>query len=286
MTPLRRFISSSSRDQIVKGDVTIKKISKHKYIITFRKIGKFLLYQVWDKNNINSINSKRIVEYVSAKKWVNLFIQQNENLKLNNKSIFTPTTIMEFGNHKYAFIINSACINSSGNVVFNVSTKKIQLQNNSSQKLIQLPIGDFNNIRFDIDDWVFDLMYDTMIAPLYIVIIFPPTNEDYVFIDIPVSMFSGDNDNSILSRVKYIEFDSNSARFYINVDSSAKDDKITQFQCNPDIYNNSDYINIVNRIKEGVVSDEDNNSYYYFLSTFNFFDDNDNILYTHTHIPR
>jgi hypothetical protein len=278
MTPLRRFISSSSRDQIVKGDVTIKKISKHKYIITFRKIGKFLLYQVWDKNNINSINSKRIVEYVSAKKWVNLFIQQNENLKLNNKSIFTPTTIMEFGNHKYAFIINSACINSSGNVVFNVSTKKIQLQNNSSQKLIQLPIGDFNNIRFDIDDWAFDLMYDDIIAPFFIVIIFPPTNDDWVFIDIPVSMFSGDN--SILSRVKAINFDFNSARFSINVDYSDKDAKIIQFQCNPD-YNNSVYINMVNSIKQGVVSDKDNNSYYYFSSKFSFFDDNNNILYTH-----
>ena len=67
-------------DQIVKGNVSIKKSksSEDRYTITFSKIGKFLLYQVWDKDNVNKINDKRSVGYVSAKNWVNVFKKRNE----------------------------------------------------------------------------------------------------------------------------------------------------------------------------------------------------------------
>jgi tagatose-1,6-bisphosphate aldolase len=53
-------------DQIVKGNVNIKKLSKQRYRITFSKIGKFLVYQVWDKDDVNKMNAKRQVGYVSA----------------------------------------------------------------------------------------------------------------------------------------------------------------------------------------------------------------------------
>jgi len=56
-----------SFDQIVKGNVSIKKVSEHRYKITFSKIGKFLVYQVWDKDSVD-LNNKRAVDYVSAKK--------------------------------------------------------------------------------------------------------------------------------------------------------------------------------------------------------------------------
>jgi hypothetical protein len=36
--------SLPSFDQIVKGNVNIKKLSKYRYRITFSKIGKFLVY--------------------------------------------------------------------------------------------------------------------------------------------------------------------------------------------------------------------------------------------------
>jgi hypothetical protein len=148
-SPLPLPISLSSFDQIVKGNVTIKKISRnYKYKITFRKIGKFLQYQVWDKNNINSRNDKRIVRYNSATQWIYSFIEQNKILK----PLFTPTTIMEIDNDKkFIFVIQKAYFNSRGYVIFIVSTREIQLQNNSSKKLTQLPIGKCNNVRFDID---------------------------------------------------------------------------------------------------------------------------------------
>ena len=144
-----------SFDQIVKGNVTIKKLSEHRYRITFSKIGKFLMYQVWDKDS-EDLNKKRVVEYVSAKKWVEEFKKYNEHLEDSDsdsdKPLFTPTTIMEMeDDHNFAFIIKKAYFNSHGQVVLTVSTKEISLQNNTSEKLVLLPEGKLNNVRFDID---------------------------------------------------------------------------------------------------------------------------------------
>ena len=136
-------------DQIVKGNVNIKKLSKQRYRITFSKIGKFLVYQVWDKDDVNKMNAKRQVGYVSAKEWVKRFNTINKNLK--DKPLFTPTTIMETENHNYAFVIHKASLNSCDKVVFTVSTEEISLQNNTSKKLVQLPEGKCNHVRFDID---------------------------------------------------------------------------------------------------------------------------------------
>jgi hypothetical protein len=141
--------SIPSFDQIVKGNVSIKKLSKYRYRITFSKIGKFLIYQVWDKDDVNKMNAKREVGYVSAKEWVKTF---NKYLEIIGKPLFTPTTIMETEDDcNYAFVIHNTSLNSCGKVVFTVSTKEISLQNNTSKKLVQLPEGKCNHVRFDID---------------------------------------------------------------------------------------------------------------------------------------
>jgi hypothetical protein len=140
-------------DQIVKGRVGIKKLSKYRYRITFSKICKFLIYQVWNKNNPNNINDNRYIYNMPAKDWVNKFKAVNEDLQKNNKPLFTPTTIMETEDgDSFAFVIDKAYINCHGRVVFTVSTKEIQLGNNISKKMTQLPIGKCNNMRFDIDE--------------------------------------------------------------------------------------------------------------------------------------
>ena len=140
-------------DQIVKGNVSIKKLKKkYMYRITFSKIGEFLVYQVWDKDNLNNQNSSRSVFRVSARIWINKFIQKNENLKKEGKELFTPTTIIEtVDQEQYACVIHKAYFNSRDRVVFTISTKEIQLSNNCSKKLIKIPSGKFNNMRFDID---------------------------------------------------------------------------------------------------------------------------------------
>jgi len=142
-------------DQIVKGNVIIKKLSKYRYRITFSKIGKFLIYQVWNKDNANNMNDKRGVGYASAKQWVKYVNIFNKNLEDNGKPLFTPTTVMETKDfYNYAFVIHKIYLNSYGKVVFTVSTKEISLEkNNTSKKMIHLPQGKINNVRFDIDDW-------------------------------------------------------------------------------------------------------------------------------------
>ena len=147
------LIQSPSFDQIVKGNVSIKKLSKDMYRITFSKIGKFLMYQVWDKDSVN-LNKKRFVKYVSAKQWIKIFKVNNTYLETTGKPFFTPTTIMETENSNYAFVIHNVYINSHGKVVFTVSTKNISLANNTSKKLIRLPEGKCNNVRFDIDNYL------------------------------------------------------------------------------------------------------------------------------------
>ena len=105
---------------------------------------------------MNKMNAKREVGYVSAKEWVERFKRFNTILKQNDKNdkpLFTPTTIMETENSNYAFVIHNASLNSCGKVVFTVSTKEISLQNNTSKKLVQLPEGKCNHVRFDIDDF-------------------------------------------------------------------------------------------------------------------------------------
>ena len=144
-----------SFDQIVKGDVSITRIKnkKNMYRITFSKIGKFLIYQVWDKDNLGNQNAKRYVFRLPAKDWVNAFIQINKGLKEKGKELFTPTTIMEtVDEEQYAFVIRKAYFDSHDRIVFTVSTKEIQLANNCSKKLTEIPCGKFCNMRFDIDN--------------------------------------------------------------------------------------------------------------------------------------
>lgn len=137
-------------DQVVKGNVNISKLCKNRYRITFSKIGKLLKYQVWDKYNVDNRNDKREVFNLSAKDWVNEFINQDKNLKKKDKKSFTPTTIMETEDKEiYAFIIHNAYFDSNDRIVFIVSTKEINLSKNNSKGLKKLPCGKFINIRFD-----------------------------------------------------------------------------------------------------------------------------------------
>ena len=182
--PYRQF------DQVVKGNIKIIKIKDEKiksqnlnynYKIVFIKIGNFLVYQVWDKEDsvkinfpkgehnttrtlreelINNpdaadvleltINDDRLVKIEDFKLWITQSFYQNVNSK---KPKFQPTAVMEIGNKKFVFVITNAKIDSSDRVVFYVSTKEIRLQkkNNNLKKMVNLPIGCYKNVRVDID---------------------------------------------------------------------------------------------------------------------------------------
>ena len=105
------------------------------------------MYQVWSDSS-NTQNNDRNVGYVKAKKWINTFNSYNKYLEKKQKPLFTPTTVMEIGNYNYVFVIHEAKINMKGHVVFKVSTQEINL---SEKKMLKLPYGHHDGVRFDID---------------------------------------------------------------------------------------------------------------------------------------
>ena len=74
---------------------------------------------------------------------------RKELLKKIKKTGFKPTTIMEVGNKKYAFVIYNAYFNKNNKLTLEVSTKEIVNRSNTVQKCLK--VGQFKNARFDID---------------------------------------------------------------------------------------------------------------------------------------
>lgn len=145
-------------DQVVKGDINIKQLSKKKYNIKFNKISNFFKYQEWSDSS-KTLNDNRTVYYQKAKTWINNFNSFNRLNKASKKPLYRPTTVMEIGNHKYLFVIDEAEVNGKGHVVFKVSTKEIKL---SEKKMLKLPCGHHDGVRFDIDSSTFELLSDTL----------------------------------------------------------------------------------------------------------------------------
>ena len=160
-------------DQILSGDVTIKKVSSDDYThkITFSKknISKVLMYQVWSDTSVE-LNNNRIVEEVKATSWVKSAFRKVEagtvpsdcnacacqqNCAPFSDIPFTPTTVMELDmRNRHVFVIKRALVNKCGQVVFYVSSKDIVLPSNPNQELKRLktiPTGSFCKARFDID---------------------------------------------------------------------------------------------------------------------------------------
>ena len=135
-------------DQVVKGNVDIKQLcNKNKYKITFSEINEFLRYQIWSDSS-KKLNENRRVYYQKAKKWIREFKHLNTVLKTLKKPLFKPTTVMKIGLKKYLFVLDKVKLNSKGHIVFKVSTKEIKL---SEKKLLKLPCGHHDGVRFDID---------------------------------------------------------------------------------------------------------------------------------------
>jgi hypothetical protein len=134
-------------DQVVQGNIDIKQLNERKYKITFSEIHKFLVYQSWS-DVYKKLNENRIVYYQKVKQWIQKFNSLNASLKASNKPLFNPTTVMQIGSKKYLFVINKAKLNSKGHIVFKVSTEEIKL---SDKKMLKLPRGHHDGVRFDID---------------------------------------------------------------------------------------------------------------------------------------
>ncbi len=142
-------------DQVVKGNIKITHNSNgnpNDYIIKFKKVGFFLVYQTWSNDNAG-VNKNRKVSLVNSNKWVELFnsYKSNSGVDSNTSFTFTPTTVMEIKNKKYLFVINEAFFNDKDKLIFKVSTNEIKLSIGMNEKLKIIPLGCHENVRFDID---------------------------------------------------------------------------------------------------------------------------------------
>ena len=126
-------------DQIIRGNVKICKTGEQTYKITFLKATEFTLYQVWDENGDNS---SRVIINDTDRKWQERLIAEQK------RTGFAPTTIMEIGDCKWAFVITNAYFNKN-KLVLDVSTKEIV--NLSKTVKTKLPLGIHKNVRMDID---------------------------------------------------------------------------------------------------------------------------------------
>jgi len=153
--------AAPSYDQVVKGNVDIKKLSKKNYQIKFNKIRKFVKYQEWSDSSKTLNGNNRSIYYQNAISWVKSFNYFNRSLKASKKPLFTPSTVMEIGNDKYVFVIDEAEINSKGRIVFKVSTKEIELKKGTSKELLKLLCGHHDGVRFDIDSSTFLEPFET-----------------------------------------------------------------------------------------------------------------------------
>lgn len=140
-------------DQVVKGNIKITHNSNgnsNDYIIKFKKVGLFLVYQTWSNDN-EDVNKNRKVALVNCKKWVELFNNSNSNSSSGDSFTFTPTTVIEIKNKKYLFVINEAFFNENDKLIFKVSSSEIKLSTGMNKKLNFLPLGYHEDVRFDID---------------------------------------------------------------------------------------------------------------------------------------
>ena len=140
-------VAKREYDQIVSGDVSIKKKGDHKYKIAFNQISDFLLYQVWSDQTPNFNNDRKVFN-VKATDWVKAAFP---NPPANPP--FQPTCVMELDFYnRYVFVIKKAKVKHE-KVVFTVSTKEINLVNPTGNLnlLTVIPQGTFLGMRFDID---------------------------------------------------------------------------------------------------------------------------------------
>ena len=185
----------ASFDQVVEGNIDIKQLSKKKYKITFKKIGKFLKYQSWSDTS-KTLNENRSVYYQNAKQWIQRFNSLNASLKLSDKPLFRPSTVMEICSKKYMFVIYEAKLNSKDRIIFKASTEEIKLSPGTSKKLLKLSHGHHDGVRFDIDatpslpQYVLQIPKNTAFSSctpqynpnLYIQIPIPEYTDQYVII--------------------------------------------------------------------------------------------------------
>ena len=127
-------------DHLLRGNIKIKNNK-----VKFLNFTDLLTYQSWS-DTFNKFNSKRTVNFLTVKSWVDISFKKYN--KRNHSVPYCPTAVMQIGYKKYVFVIKNAIYNKNKiyKLIFHISTKEIDFKNKP-----KIPKGHFNRVRFDID---------------------------------------------------------------------------------------------------------------------------------------
>jgi hypothetical protein len=133
-------------DLFFSGNISIKKNK-----IKFSSYNSVLLYNSWSSDKNNKNDARDVNLFSSIKNWVDIHFK-NYN-KGNPKILYRPTVLMQIGYKNYIFILKNASYdeNRKYKLIFNISTKQINLKSSNIRK--KIPEGEFKRVRFDIDSF-------------------------------------------------------------------------------------------------------------------------------------
>jgi hypothetical protein len=134
-------------DFFTKQDVKIcvDKKDKTQYRVKILTNNPIIFYQVWQPNGKN--NSTRFANEALINNFVKLFLDYN----LENTIKYSPTTVIEIDNTLHVLVMTNVELDKKGRTVFYFKKNSVEIRNKIQPINSTLPIGIFNNVRFDID---------------------------------------------------------------------------------------------------------------------------------------
>ena len=134
-------------DFFTKQDVKIcvDKKDKSQYRVKILTNNPLLFYQVWQPNGKN--NSTRYANEIPINNFVKLFLDYN----VKNTIKFSPTTVVEIDNILHVLVMTNVEFDKKGRTVFYFKKNSVEIINKVQPINSTLPLGIFNNVRFDID---------------------------------------------------------------------------------------------------------------------------------------
>ena len=112
-------------DHLLRGNIKIKNNK-----VKFLNFTDLLTYQSWS-DTFNKFNSKRTVNFLTVKSWVDISFKKYN--KRNHSVPYCPTAVMQIGYKKYVFVIKNAIYNKNKiyKLIFHISTKEIDFKNST-----------------------------------------------------------------------------------------------------------------------------------------------------------
>ncbi len=125
--------------------ITVDKKDNTQYRVKMLSNNPLLFYQVWQPNESN--NKTRYADEIRINAFVKLFLDYN----LKNTVKYAPTTVVEINNTLHVLVMTNVELDCKGRTVFYFKKNSVEIRNKLQPIDSLLPLGTYNNVRFDID---------------------------------------------------------------------------------------------------------------------------------------